>query len=205
MRIKCCNATNRPSGLLLNSRKPVWPDPLWLSLQSKTLRLDEALCEPTTVLWRNKEAGPQCKSKNLQSVTVVHFDQGKFEELLSGGGPMLHARKHRKVSMIKVLERKPEPEFCQHPSASCVASQVPCEPRSPLSKQTWRPKQKALNEASGVTTPQVRLSCEEKGKMPAYSNNAASREVTMTFAQFKSNNSRQPRSHERSYCTSGYA
>ena len=51
---------------------------------------DEALSEPATVLWRNKEAGPQCKGQNLQPVTfenlVVHFDQGKFEELLSGVG-----------------------------------------------------------------------------------------------------------------------
>ena len=42
----------------------------------------------------------------------------------------------------------------------------------------WRPKQKALSKASGVTTPEVHLSIEEKGKMPACSNNAASREVT---------------------------
>ena len=26
---------------------------------------DEALCEPSTVLWRNKEAGPQCNGQNL--------------------------------------------------------------------------------------------------------------------------------------------
>jgi len=31
----------------------------------------------------------------------------------------------------------------------------------------WRPKQKALYEALGVATPQVRLSREAKGKMPA--------------------------------------
>ena len=50
------------------------------------------------------------------------------------------------------------------------------------------PKQKALNEASGVATPQVRLSREEKGKMPACSNNAASHEVTA--ATIPSSNSR---------------
>jgi len=69
--------------------------------------------------------------------------------------------------MAKVLEQKPEAESFQHLPASRVASQVPCEPKSPLSKQMWRPKQKALYEASGVATPQVRLSPEEKGKMPA--------------------------------------
>ena len=37
-RIKCRNATNRPSGLTLNSEKPVKPEPLWLNLQSKSLR-----------------------------------------------------------------------------------------------------------------------------------------------------------------------
>ena len=59
-----------------------------------------------------------------------------------------------------------------------MASQVPCEPKSPLSKQMWRPKQKALSKASGVATSELRLSREEKGKMPACSDNAASREVT---------------------------
>ena len=72
------------------------------------METDEALCEPTTVLWRNKEAGPQCKGQNLEPVTfenlVVHFDQGKFEELLSESDSMLRARKHRKVSMAKVSE-----------------------------------------------------------------------------------------------------
>jgi len=91
---------------------------------------------------------------------------------------MLHARKHRKVSMAKASEQKPEAEFCRHPSASRVAGQVPCEPMSPLSKQMWRPKQSALYKASGVAAPQVRLSREEKSKMPACSNKAASREVT---------------------------
>ena len=83
---------------------------------------------------------------------------------------MLHARKHRKVSTAKVSEQKSEAKFCQHPSASRVARQVPCEPKSPLSKQMWRPKQKALGKASGVATPEVRLSREEKGNMPACCN-----------------------------------
>ena len=107
-----------------------------------------------------------------------HFDQGNFEEVLSGGGLMLHARKHRKVSMAKVSKQKSEAESCQHHPASRVANLVPCEPKSPLSKQMWRPKQKALYEASDVTTPQVRLSCEEKGKIPACSSETANREVT---------------------------
>ena len=75
--------------------------PLAKSSKQVSAETDMALYEPTTVFWRNKEAGPQCKGQNLQPVTfenlVVHFDQGKFEELLSGGGLMLHARKHRKV------------------------------------------------------------------------------------------------------------
>ena len=91
---------------------------------------------------------------------------------------MLHERKHRKVSMTKVSKQKLEAEFCQHPSASRVANQVPCEPKYPLSKFMWRPKQKSLAEASGVATPKPRLSREGKGKMPVCSNNAASREVT---------------------------
>ena len=46
---------------------------------------DKALCEPTAVLWRNKDARPQSKSITFENL-VVHFDQGKFEEVLSGGG-----------------------------------------------------------------------------------------------------------------------
>ena len=42
----------------------------------------------------------------------------------------------------------------------------------------WRPKQKALYEAAIVAAPQSHLSREGKGKMHAYSNETASREVT---------------------------
>ena len=83
---------------------------------------------------------------------------------------MLRARKHRKVSMTKVSKREPEAEFYQHPSASRVANQVPCEPKSSPPRRMWRPKQKTLAEASGVATPKPRLSREEKGKMPVCSN-----------------------------------
>jgi len=59
------------------------------------------------VFWRNKETVTQCNGQNPEPVTfknlVVHFDQGKFEELLSEGSPMLHTRKHKKVSMAKVF------------------------------------------------------------------------------------------------------
>jgi len=94
---------------------------------------------------------------------------------------MLHARKHRKVSTAKVSKQKSEAEFCQHPSASRVANQVPCEPKYPLPKRMWRPKQKSLGKASGVAAPEPRLSCEEKGKMHVCSDNTASREVTMAI------------------------
>jgi len=72
--------------------------------------------------------------------------------------------------MAKNSEQKPKAESFQHPSALCVASQVPYEP--PLSKQ------KALYEASGVATPQVRPSRKGKGKVPACSDEIASRKVT---------------------------
>ena len=99
-----------------------------------------------SVYWRNKETVSQYDCQNPEPVTfenlVVHFDQGKFEELLSGGSPMVHAWKHRKVSMAKILEQKPaltgqvaERASSQLLSASREASQVPCEPKSPLPKQ----------------------------------------------------------------------
>ena len=63
------------------------------------------------VFWCNKETVSQCEGQNPEPVTfenlVIRFDQGKFEELLSEGSPVLHIRKHRKVSMVKVSEQKP--------------------------------------------------------------------------------------------------
>ena len=52
------------------------------SIQVST-EIDKAPCEPTAVLWRNKEARPQSKSTTFENL-VVHFDQEKFEEVLSG-------------------------------------------------------------------------------------------------------------------------
>ena len=57
--------------------------PLAKSSKQVSAETDKALCEPTAVLWRNKEAGPQCKPITFENL-VVHFDQGKFEEVLSG-------------------------------------------------------------------------------------------------------------------------
>ena len=58
--------------------------PLAKSSRQVSAETGKALCEPTAVLWRNKEAGPQCKDQNLQPVTfeslVVHFDQGKLKK-----------------------------------------------------------------------------------------------------------------------------
>ena len=90
---------------------------------------------------------------------------------------MLRARKHKKVSTAKVSNQKPEAEFCQHPTASHVARQVPCEPKHPLPKRIWKPKQESSAETSGVATPKPRLSYEEKGKMPARADNAANHKV----------------------------
>jgi len=60
------------------------------------------------VFWCNKETVSQCDGQNPEPVTfenlVVHFDQRKFEELLSEGSLMLHTQKHRKVSMAKVSQ-----------------------------------------------------------------------------------------------------
>ena len=90
----------------------------------------------TSAFWRNKETVLQCEGQNLEPVTfkilVIHFNQEKFEELLSEGSPVLHIRKHRKVSMAKVSEQKPEWASSQLLSASREASQVPCEPKSPF-------------------------------------------------------------------------
>ena len=113
--------------------------PLANSSKHVSVETDKALCKPTMVFWCNKEG------QNLEPVTfenlIVHFDQDKSEELLSGGGPMLNTRKHRKVSVTKVSEKKPAIDrrvakriSSQLLLASREASQVPCEHKSPLPK-----------------------------------------------------------------------
>ena len=55
--------------------------PLARSKRQVSVETDKALCEPTAVFWRNKEARPQSKSFTFENL-VVHFDQEKFEEVL---------------------------------------------------------------------------------------------------------------------------
>jgi len=49
----------------------------------------------TRIFFRNKEMMSQCNDQSTEPITienlVIHFDQEKFEELLSGGDPTLHA------------------------------------------------------------------------------------------------------------------
>ena len=58
-----------------------------------------------SVFFRNKEMMSQCNGQNTEPIVVenlvIHFDQEKFKELLCGGSPVLHAQKHRKVSVTK--------------------------------------------------------------------------------------------------------
>ena len=56
-----------------------------------SVETDKPPCEPTAVLWRNMEARLQSKSNTFENL-VVHFDQEKFEEVLSGGGLMFHVQ-----------------------------------------------------------------------------------------------------------------
>ena len=53
--------------------------PLAKSSKQVSAETDKALCEPTAVLWRNKEAGPQCKPITFKNL-VVHFDQGNLKK-----------------------------------------------------------------------------------------------------------------------------
>jgi len=108
------------------------------------------------IFFRHKEMMSQCNGQSLKPVIVenlvIHFDQEKFEELLSGDSPVLHAQKHRKVSVAKAsvaTEQKSaltvratgQTSFqllsvlTEAKSASREARQVPCEPKTLLSKQ----------------------------------------------------------------------
>ena len=92
---------------------------------------------------------------------------------------MLHARKHRRVSVPSVATEQKSALTVrangqislqllsiEAKSVSREARQVPCEPKTLLSKQVWRAKQKAPCEVSGEVPAQLRLSREDKGKMP---------------------------------------
>ena len=50
--------------------------------------------------------------------------------------------------------------------ASREAQHVPGEPKAAQTKQVWKVKQKAPREVLGVVEAQLRLSREDKGKMP---------------------------------------
>ena len=47
--------------------------PMAKSSKQVSMQTYKALCEPTVVFWRNKEAGPQCKPITFENL-VVHFD-----------------------------------------------------------------------------------------------------------------------------------
>ena len=101
---------------------------------------------------------------------VIHYDQKKFEELLSEGNPVLHARKQRKISVAKASEAGRASSqlllaSIEAKSSSRMALQVPCKSKTLLPKQMWRPKQNAPCEASGEAPPRPRLSHEDKDKM----------------------------------------
>ena len=57
------------------------------------------------IFFHNKEMMSQCNNQSAEPIIienlVIHFDQEKFEELLSRGGPILHAQKHKRVSVGK--------------------------------------------------------------------------------------------------------
>ena len=96
-----------------------------------------------SVLFRNKEIMSQCNGQNAEPVIVenlvIHFDQEKFEEFLSGGSPARHTRKHRKVSVAK----------------------------APVATEQKSPKALATSYTSGRTSLQLpSVSTEAKGVSP---------------------------------------
>ena len=99
----------------------------------------------TKVFWRNKETVLQYEGQNPEPVTFETWSFISTKE--NSKNSSLEVGKHRKVTMAKVSDQKPDADSSQLLLASHVASQVPCEPKSPLPKQMWRPKQKALYEA----------------------------------------------------------
>ena len=55
-----------------------------------------------SVFFRKTETVSQCNAQGAEPMTVenlvVQFDQEKFEEILSGGGPVHNTQKHRRFS-----------------------------------------------------------------------------------------------------------
>ena len=153
-----------------------------------------------SIFWRNKETVSQCNNQSLEPVLfenlVIHFDQEKFKELLSEGSPVLHTRKHRKISAAKASKQKPAlagrvagrtsyqllSTSTEATGALSKANQVPYEPKTSLPKLMWRLKQKAPGEVlPGEVPPQLRLSREDKGKAP------------IRFGSFTETNNREAR------------
>ena len=101
----------------------------------------------------------QCYGQNPEPIVVenlvIHFDQEKFEELLSGGSPVLHARKHRKVFVAKAsVATEQKSALTMRANGQTSLQLLSTEAKSAsrktsLSKQVWSAKQKAPRKASG--------------------------------------------------------
>ena len=117
----------------------------------------------------------QCDDQTLRSIAetlVIHFDQEKFEQLLSGGNKSpLHVHKHRKVSVAKVplaTSGKVSVEtikvLCEPNTASCKARQAPHEPkqapRGPVIVPTGT--KLALRQCTNIARETIKDPCEPK-------------------------------------------
>jgi len=101
----------------------------------------------------------QCDDQTLRSIAetlVIHFDQEKFDQLLSGGSTSpLHVRKRRKVSVVraplaiseKLVFVETTKVLYESNTASREAKQAPYEP-----KQAPYKLKQALCETITVST-----------------------------------------------------
>ena len=65
----------------------------------------------------------QCDIESTTKTLVFHFEQERFEQLLSGGSTSpLHVRNHRKISVARA------PLATSWKQVSVETTEVPCEP-----------------------------------------------------------------------------
>jgi len=118
----------------------------------------------------------QCDDQTLgflAETLVIHFDQEKFEQLLSGGNKSpLHVHKHRKVSVAKVplatsgkqVSVETTEVLFEPNSASCEAKQAPCESKLALREPATVPTGTKLapRQRTNVVREPLKVPCEPK-------------------------------------------
>jgi len=126
---------------------------------------------------------PQCDVGSPAETLVIHFDQEKFKQLLSGGGTsLLHVRKHKKVSVARAplatsweqVSVETIEALCEPITASREPKQAPCEPKQALREPI------SVSTETNLAPRQCINIAREARKVPCESKTASAKTIEIT-------------------------